>query len=393
MKHNNYRFLLFLAALTIIFCPSDYAFAGQDMPKRIQRQRKRFIDNQIIREDRYFLNHLSPVFDDFARINNETLFLFSTIFPDTEKSYSRITSVLEKTAKKSIYYTLKGNRPVRSVKRFINKFFPKNVNLEASLKNLFVHYRKSSRISHYIANDFSRDSLATGTYYYYNVCARSFEEKFGKSVPETLAYTGAAYKALAEASKNPNIEQLKKILIQIDDISYFEKAKQLIQYEIIDKIQFSNRNWGYNLIIRMLTMVQDQFELNKLFSKAVADKIAAIPTPLEPKLPDLQVTSIKIIMPRNAKRCRKATIVVEIKNTGQLTVGPSRAKIFFPNGSGKEKSIPKLAGGKICRIKYRYKVCRAGKNAFTVIANYGQRAWESNTHNNIRKKILTISRY
>ena len=115
-----------------------------------------------------------------------------------------------------------------------------------------------------------------------------------------------------------------------------------------------------------------------------------MPKPRKPDPPDLKVIFIEVSAANTIKVGDKISVIVAIKNIGQLTVRASKAKITFPDGKTRVIAVPRLKGGQTHIATLRCKVIRAGRNEFIVTVNSNFRAWESDTTNNITKRALIL---
>ena len=144
------------------------------------------------------------------------------------------------------------------------------------------------------------------------------------------------------------------------------------------------------MILQILNLVQQQIIFDKNFSENLLNMVTSIPIPNNPRLPDLKVISIGMASADTVKINDKITLVVAIKNVGQLSTCSSKAKIIFPNGKVKTIDVPKLSGGQAYLKTLKWKIDRVGENEFTVTANTSSKAWESNTSNNVTKRVFIL---
>jgi len=385
----NSRYLLFTAVfLLFAFMVAIQSFSQLPLPQELEEKRKEFIEKQIIFEHKIFLNKVSSAFGDLAKINARTLAIIKSMSPEEEKTYDNITHNFIKAAKVALSHTVDEDLPLNNLENFSNVFFPEHKNIPLELKNIFDGYKKCSKINDYIPQDSERQMLADGTYHYYKMCLGSFENAYGRSLPDMLNDAAKVYGKLSEASRNLNIKEIKDLLPQaFNDI---QKAQILIQDRIIDKIELSNSNWAKYIMLAGLEVVQNQLTLNKDLTTAITAKMETIATPSEPVLPNFQVASIMFEIPKRVKVGKVIKVIAEVKNAGDLPLERSRVMIMFPDGTISARPLPKLAPGKICLVTWSYRLQERGKHTFRVKVNYDNAAWEANTQYNETQRDLIL---
>lgn len=358
------------------------------IPKRLVKKSKAFVEDQIIPQDKDFLDQLNKALESLIQINQETLNLVNSTFPAGEKQCKRITKNIQRCARRSSSRIVGSRKPLGILKDFIQKFLPRGQGLQKDLHSLMLNYETCKEINNYIGDELKGSLFSEGVYLYYQRCVESFENTYGENFSELFRRTTTSYDYLKDLAKKHKIKELKNLFPT--SIYKIETAQQLIRMQIANKIELSNRSWAKQVILNALTILQKQLALNRKFNLAVSYALGQIPAPRAAQLPDFSVDSIELVLPNKVKVGTVIKVIAEIKNEGDLATQRSRALVIFPNGSQKARPVPKLLPKQSVKVAWRYKLRRKGKHEFNVIANYNQRAWETNPDNNITKRTLVL---
>jgi len=384
MRTRLYRTLIVLLTLVAIFSFNHPLSAQAPLPKQIGKEKKDFLESQISSANKLFLDQLGLNFQYLSKINRHTLKILNSLPAINELKYSQFINVLRAKAKEIIPELTGRKRPGQNVNRFINEYLGKENNLRSDFRQLLTSYNEIKKLKPVFKDNFTEDLLTAGVYHYYTLCSNTLEHP----PSEVLEQIVTIYEGFAKAAKKLEIEKLKRLLPE--KIIFLEKSYNALEDKLVDNLKYSQSNWGRDMILQIMKLVQQQIIFNKDFSGGVFDKLTSIPTPKNPELPDLQAISIEVTSTDRIKVGDKITIAVAVKNAGQLSTGSSKAKVIFPNGKTKIISVPKLRGGQTYFKTLRCKVSHPGRNEFTVIANSDFKAWESNTFNNATKRALIL---
>ena len=384
MKTRPYRTLIVLLTLIAIFSFNCLLLAQSPLPKQVDKEKKDFLESQISSANKLFLDQLELNFQYLSKINGHALEILNFLPSITELKYSRFINALRAKTKKIIPELTGRKKPGRNVKRFIKKYLGKENNLQSDFRQLLTSYNEIKKLKTSFKDDFTENLPTAGAYRYYTLCSNALDH----SPSDILVQMMTICKDLAKIAKEHEIEKLKRLLP--GKILFLEKSYNALEDKLVDRLRHSQSGWGRNMILQIIKLVQQQIIFNKDFSGSVFDKLTSIPTPNNPGLPDLQVISIEITVTDTIKVGGEISIVAGIKNTGQLSTGPSKAKVIFPSGKTEVISIPELQGGQTYFKALRYKIGRAGRNEFTIMANSNFEVWESNTFNNVTKRALIL---
>jgi len=384
MKTKSCRTLIISLALITSLSFSHSLFAGDSLPKRIKKERKAFLENQISSANKLFLDQLDLNFRHLSKINGYALEIFNLLPSVNERKHSRFVKAFRAKAKRIIPRLTPRKKSGQNVKCFIKKYLGNENNLKSEFKRLITDYSEIKKLKAAFDDRFTEDLPTAGIYRYYAFCLNTLDD----SPSEILEQTIAAYEGFAKVAKEHKIEKLKQLLTK--NILFLEESYNALENKLVNKLRHSLRGWGHNMIVRILNLVQQQIIINKGFSESVLDKLTSIPIPNNPKLPDLQVISIGIASADIVEVGDRVTLVIAIKNVGQLSTRSSKAKVIFPNGKTKTIGVPKLSGGQAYLKTLKWKVGRVGENEFIVTANSNFKVWESNTLNNVTKRVFVL---
>lgn len=384
MRIRPYRTLIVLLILIAIFSFNCLVFAQNPLPKRIDKEKKNFLESQISSANKLFLDQLGLNFQYLSKINGHALEIFNSLPFVNEHKYSRFINAFRAKAKKIIPELTGRKKPGQNVKRFITEYLGEENNLRLDFSRLLTSYNEIKKLKTSFKDDFTEDLPTAGVYRHYTLCSNALEH----SPSEILSQTMTIYNGLAKTAKKHEIERLKRLLP--GEILFLEKSYNALENKLVNHLKHNQSSWGRNIILQIIKLVQQQIVFNKDFSASVFDRLTSIPAPDNPELPDLQVISIGVASADTIKVGDKITLVMVIKNIGQLSIGSSKAKVIFPNGKTTMISVPKLQGGRTYLKTLRYKIDRAGRNEFTVMVNANSRTWESNNLNNITKRALIL---
>ena len=275
--------------------------------------------------------------------------------------------------------------------------------LRGAIEGLFMHDHKlvsgfARALSGYInlkkevaanTQDTGADYIAlAGAHHAFKLYQNAISNEPELKPKNLIPYAIDTYWDLYTLARQQNIKELKKILAA--DANRFATAIAIIQEKIITPLATTSEHWEGTVILKALHQIHKQVILNYLFSNAIMQRLKKVVTPLEPKLPDLEVTSIGIILPDEAKIGERIKIIVAVKNNGQISSPPSKIKLILPSGLEAKKTIPYLLADQTYRLKWHYTLKQKEGNDFEVIANYENDPWEENTDNNRLKRRLVF---
>lgn len=381
----NYKLILIFI---LLFFGLNSSFSQPLLTPRLFKEKKEFIDSQISPADKDFLKKAVDAFIDLQKLNEKTITIFESTYLSKKKTYRVIIKNLKNSAVKALKLLDRKDNFANNIEVFIDSFLGGESILKVNLKGIIDNYHKCQRLKEYISPVLSENSTGEGTYHYYEKCLESFQEEFNTPLAELLKNYTLKYKDLAFLSQSHNISELKKRIYF--DISYLGKVSQYLQSILVKKIELSNKDWAKVVILNAIELIQQQLKFNNDFLLALLEKLETLPVPLEPDLPDFVIENIEIIVPPKTKVGRKITLIIEIKNAGQLVADSSEMKVIFPNGKIKRKAIPRLSAKESYTLKWHYKLRHAGENAFEAIANHNHKAWEQDITNNKTKRALIL---
>ncbi len=382
------KYLAFSLVITVCLASSISSLADDKLPKYLIKENKQFFENQLIAQEKAFLDELSNALFSLSKLNQETLKLLEIAFPAGKKYYKKITRDFERSAKKSTTKLIGQRKPSGILTGFMKKHFAARPDVQSELESLILDYKSYEDVDSYIGDELKNTLFSEGAYHYYQRCLESFNNSYGEDFSELLQRDITFYNYLGQLAQNHKVKELKNLLPS----STFrtETAQQLIRMQIVDKMSMTNRSWAREIILKTLEMLYKQLELNKTFSLAASSSLNEITTPEEAKLPDLVVASIELLLPPEISKNMTVEIIAEIKNAGDLSTQHSKALLIFPNGSKKGRPVPRLLPKASVKLTWRYKLSRGGEQAFHVIANYDERAWEQNFDNNSTSRTLVV---
>lgn len=384
MRIRPYRTLTILLTIIAIFSFNRLTFAKAPLPRQIDKEKEAFLENQISSANKLFLDRLELNLRHLSKIDGYALEVLNYLPSITELKYPQFVNVLRKKARKIVTELTDLKKPGQYVKRFIEECLGKENNLRSDFRRLLTTYNEMKKLSTSLGDGFTEDLPTAGVYRYYVLCSNTLKH----SPSEILKQMITICEGLANTAKKYEIEKLKRLLP--GKILFLKKSFSALEDKLVDHLKYSQSGWGRNIILQVIKLVQQQIIFNTDFSTSLFDKLTSIPTPTNPKLPDLQVISIGVASTDTIKVGDTISVVVVIKNMGQLSTGSSKAKVIFPDGKTKVISVPGLGGGKTYLETLRYTVAHAGRNEFTITANSNFKAWESNTFNNITKRALIL---
>ncbi len=384
MRIKSYRTLIVLLALIAIFSFNYSLFAGESLPKKIKKEKEAFLENQISPANKLFLNQLGLNLQHLSEINGYTLEILNFLPSVNELTYSKFIKAFQAKAKRIIPKLTGRKKSGQNVKCFIKEYFGKESDLKSNFEQLLTSYSEIKKLEPAFSDNFTEDLLTAGVYRYYTLCSNSLDD----SPSEILKQIVVAYDDLAKVAKKHKIEKLKQLLPE--KILFLEESYNALENKLVSRLEHTLSGWGYNMILQILNLVQQQIIFDKNFSENLLNTVTPIPIPNDPRLPDLKVISIGMASADTVKIDDKITLVVAIKNVGQLSTCSSKAKIIFPNGKVKTIDVPKLNGGQAYLKTLKWKIDRVGENEFTVTANTSSKAWESNISNNVTKRVFIL---
>lgn len=370
--------------LIVFFSVNHVLFAGNALPRQVNREKKKFIEYQITPANKLFLDRLSS---SFSCLNETNVYASQVLdfLPAINKStYPDFVSTFQSKVNRILRELTLPDKPGQNIREFIGEYLGEKNNLGFDINQLLKSYEEIKNLDINFKNSFTEDLPTSGVYHYYTLCLKGLEYPPSAILDQMINACADS----AEACQDHDIKRLKSILPEV--ILSLEKSNKALEDNLVERIKHSQVNWGRSMIIQIIKLIQQQMILNQDFLSSVSDKLNSIPTPDDPELPDLQVILIGMSSVETIAVGRNLTIIVVIKNVGNLSVRSSKAKITFPNGKAKIFRVPGLNGGQTYLKTLRYKVNRLGKNEFAVMANFNFRTWESNTFNNLTKRALIL---
>ena len=362
-------------------CPS---FAQNPLPKQIEKEKKDFLESQISSPDKLFLDQLGVSFQHLAKITTHALEIVNSVPTISKLTHRQFINSLQAKTKKIIPELNDRKKSGQKLRTFIQKNLGKGNNLRSDFRRLLTSYNEIKGLKSSFGNDFVENLPTEGIYRYYTLCSKTLEY----SPSEILDQMVIVCNGFAKVAKQHKIEKLKRLLP--GKIIFLEKSYNALEDKLVDHLKYMQSGWGQEMVLRIVKLVQQQITLCKDFSKSVFGKLKSIPEPKDPLLPDFQIISIGVASTDTIAVGDEITIVVVVKNMGQLSTGSSKTKVFFPNGKTKIISVPKLGGEQTYLKTLRYKLDRTGRNEFTVMVNHDFKAWESNTSNNLTKRAIIL---
>ncbi len=384
-KLKTYHRGIVLFTMLIFFSSNQLLFARGPLPKKIAEEKKNFHSTQISPDHKLFLGQLMLSFQYLITVTTYTSEILDSLPSLTKLDYSRFTRKLQKKVKKIMPELIDFEKSGQSLNRFIREYLNDNKNdLKNNFEQLVARYRGIERIDPSSPGIFGKDVPTDGAYHYYIL--RS--DNLNHPPPEALSQTIVDCRKLGELAINHKIEKLKKFLPET--ILFLENAYSEITDDLLKHLPHTSSSWGCSMLLRTIRLAQQQILFNKNFISSIADKIKVIPTPQQARLPDLKVVAIKMTSKEMIKVGAEINVNVAIRNTGNLTVDSSQAKITFPNNETKIITVPKLEGGQTHTEALRYKLDKVGRNDFRVRANSDFKTWESDISNNLTKRALIL---
>jgi len=383
-KIRVYRNCLSSLVLLVVFSFNCPLFAKEPIPKQLLKEKKDFYNNQISPDNKLFLDQLLVNLHYLVTINEHTLGILDSLSSITELTYLRFIKILQKKTKKIIPELTDFDKSGQSIKRFIKEYFSEEDDLETAYKQLFIKYYEIKDIDLYSLTQLNKDTPPDGAYRYYMLRSKSLDQ----SLPEAINKTITIYENLAKLAITYKIEKLKKLLPE--KILFLEKTYNDLMNNLLGHLTYTDAGWARDIILQIVKLTQQQILFNKNFVLNISNKLDSIPTPKIPKLSDLQVTSIEMTSKEAIRIGAAINVTMVIKNTGHLTVGPSKAKITLPDGKTKIIDVPELDGGQTHKELLEYILSRTGKNEFRIRVNSDFQTWESNISNNVTRRALIL---
>ena len=375
-------FILLTISISLSF--SSPLFAQKPLSKQIKQEETAFFESQISETNKIFLNQLGANFKYLNQINNQALKMINWLSSIVELKHPEFIKGIHEEATSAIDTLTKRKEPGQNLKCFIETYLGKDNNLRSDFRKLLTNYMEIKKLKSSFQNPFSEDLPTDGIHHYYSLCSDSLQY----SPPEILAQIIKINEGLSNSAKNHKIGELKKLLPE--KVNFLEKPYNAIQDRLIRRLTYAYSSWSRDVILKILNLVQQQLALDKDFSESIVNKLKSIPTPKKPDLPDLKVISIGVASADTIKVGDEISVIVAIKNIGQLTIHASKAKITFPDGKTRVITVPGLKGGQTHLVTLRCGVIRAGRNEFVVKVNSDFEAWESDATNNITKRALIL---
>ncbi|UCC94637.1 MAG: hypothetical protein JSW40_07445 [Candidatus Omnitrophota bacterium] len=371
-----YNGVAFLIILSLLFPKQALSIDGR-LPKRIEKAKDKFIKCQVSPSDKIFLNRLSLALKAQSQLNEATLALFQTISVGKDVPLDSTIKDIEKTASGVMRDMIRYHRTKRIMEIFIRKAdLPNGKYLAEQFQDIINTYASMRDISNYI----KKDIHGAGTHHHYQVYLRSFEENMGVYVNDILREAMEKYKHAARLAKEYNVEELQDFFMK--DTAYFTELTDPLQILLIGKMQEASHTWYKQVVMKVLGLLQKQFQFNSEFSEEITDRLLSVPVPQEPQLPDLRVVSINVTAPHTIRVGTRITIVTEIENDSDLKITSSILALIGPKDFKKHKRIPALLPHQTYKVKWKYVLRSPWEKTFMAIANYKNKAWEGNYNNN-----------
>src|SRR3989338_927831 len=160
---------IIIIALTILIgLPVIHSGSTEELlPERLLAEKQEFYENQIVPEDKIFLNQLNITLLNLSKINEETLILFNASFPSGEKYYNKVIKNIESAARKTKYKLEGRNKPLGILENFLKNHLPQNQQILQTLHSLTMGYSVSEEIAKFIDSESKNMVYSEGAYHYY----------------------------------------------------------------------------------------------------------------------------------------------------------------------------------------------------------------------------------
>jgi len=389
MKKILFKALAVFIILTFLIQVNLPVFAQESTSRFIENKKKEFIEGQISDQDKALLKRLSLLFYELHLLNKYTLELLNSFSRDDRLSQNYIEKRVYSAAVGAERLLNRNEKSPKSLKGAIDELFMLDYKLSSGFNRALTGYGELKKAASSGTTDTGVDYIAlAGAYHSFKLYQNSISDEPELRPKNLIPFTIDTYYDLYTLARQRNIKELKKTLAA--DTNRFATAIATIQKKILSPLATTSEHWEGTIILKALHQIHKQIVLNYLFSDAIMQRLKKVTTPFEPKLPDLEVTSIGIILPDDVEIGQKIKIIVAVKNSGQISSPPSKIKLILPSGLEAKKTIPYLLANQTYRLKWYYTLKQKEGNDFEVIANYGNDAWEENTENNRLKRGLVF---
>lgn len=381
-------FVIFII-ITFLIQANLPIFAQEPTVRFLESKKKDFMEEQISEQDKELLKKLSLIFYELHRLNKYALELLDAFSSDGHLSQHYIEKRVASAAVKAERLLLRDERSPKSLKGAIDELFMLDHRLISGFNKALTGYNLLKEKAATGTRDTGANYIAlAGAHHSFNLYQNSISEAPELRPKNLIPFTIATYLELYMLARQRNIGELKKTLAA--DINRFGTAIATIQGKIIDPLSVTSEHWEGTVILKAVRQIHKQIILNYLYSDAILQRLKKVTTPLEPELPDLEVTSIGIVLPEKVEIGQRIKIIVAIKNSGQISSPPSKIKLVLPSGLEAKKAIPYLLADQTYRLIWHYTLKQKEDNTFEVIANYENGSWEKNTENNRLKRSLVF---
>ncbi len=379
---------LCLCCFLLLTTANINAFAGAFLRKKTHsKEEKAFIEKQISPENKDFLDKLSRAFTDLAKLNQNSLYIFQAI--TAKESNAGDTAIrLEKQARRSWAKIKCRKCPKNTLSSFFQTKLPNEAGLQKSLDRLIADYAKCSNIEKHLNLHFKNSPTTSAAYRFFKIRLEFFEKAHGKSIEDVFKNVINTCNELSKAAKAHQMNAMQNIILA--NISDFKDLDLILHDNILSPMESTNQTMTNELLLSGLELVARNFLLNDNFLKSLESKMQTIQQPRQAKLGDLAAISIDINLTKEIKVKDRVAIFFIVQNIGELAIGSSVAKITFPDGTVKTKSIPKLKPQKAYRFRLRYKLKARGKNVFKIAVNHDNKVSESDSSNNLTERSLIL---
>lgn len=381
---------IFLVFLSLAILLLSYSIYGENIPKYVLKEKRTFLKQKLSPTDDIFLKDLTTAFTNIAKLNSALDFFSPIIKINSEDTtYKRATRLVKRQTRRVIKKKIMRHRTLLNLRTFIF------LNLKGSgyeekllelLNDIEKRYNRLANINRYI----EKSTLpSTGGKRILQISLKSFEYTLGEKLQKICKDTTQHYEELGILTYNYEFEKIKNSLK--DDRKYFLQRIKILKEEILDHLNiYSMKDWYTSIFNEIFELIALQWEFNRYFSQAILEKFENTHYPSEPRLPDLTIKDWEIKKPKNFFLNRYIKIIIDVENTGDLTIKPSRILLLYPDGRTRQKKIPALKAKEVYSFVQKYKVRTLEDNTFKAVLNYNFKTWESDYNNNIQTFTLSF---
>ena len=379
-----------LLILLIFLSNVSVSSAQSSNSKEVKREKERFIENQVSYEDLYFLNSLVPALYEFKKVNNFALGMLEAFPVGENTSHSSFTGKIVAATKKAATQLRKSPKSYKSIKGVIDVLFEGDLELAQVFEDTVSGYHDLRDFA-ILKRNYSKNHIAlAASVHSFTIYQDSLADIQELKPENILPYAIKNYDTLAKLSQERDIGKIQKALTR--NLELFKASYAAIEFKIIDPLEITNRCWEGDIIVRTLRQIQQQLLLNYHFSNAIMRRLMNVAIPVEPALPDLELSSIGVLSPEQLGVGSKVKIIVAVTNLGQLSSPTSTIKIILPDGLQRKRSLHRLSAGQTYWLKWNYKLPAQKTTTIKAVVNYDNDPWEENMANNELKRELIFVR-